>query len=80
MREAEIYGDPALFLLRQPIGIIARKRRDQRAFAVINMTGRGQDSVAGGIYCLLRAGRRLNSKVAFTGTSLPLTSRCGPKK
>ena len=77
MGEAKIDGDAALFLLGQAIGIVTRERLHQRALAVVDVTGRGEDGVAGVHYF---TDSRLNSKVAFTGTDLPFTSRCGPKK
>ena len=48
MSEAEVDGDAALFFLRQPVGVMPCERGDQRAFAVINMTGRGQDGMTDG--------------------------------
>ena len=77
MREAEVDGDAAQFLLRQTVGVAAGKRLHQRALAVVNMTGRGKNGVAGFHYFF---GSRLNSNLAFTGMCLPFTSKCGPKK
>ena len=45
VREAEVNRDAALFFLRQPIGINARQRLNQRAFAVVHMPGGGEDEV-----------------------------------
>ena len=46
MREAEIDRDPARLFLRQPIGVGAGERFDQRALAVINVPGGGEDESA----------------------------------
>ena len=77
MRKAKIDGDAAQFLLWQAVRVIAGKRFYQRALAVVNVTGSGEDGVAGGHRF---KGNRSNLNVAFTGTSFPFTSRCGPKK
>lgn len=45
MREAEIDGDASRFFLGQPIGIGASKRFDQRALAMIDVAGRGENEV-----------------------------------
>mgnify|MGYP003694321301 CR=1 FL=1 len=44
--EAEIDGDAAGFLLRQPIGIGAGQRLDQRGLAVVDVPGGADDDVA----------------------------------
>ena len=77
MREAKVDGDAALFFFREPIGVVAGQGLDQCTLAVVDVTGRRKYGVAGLHYLI---GNRLNSKVAFTGTDLPFTSRCGPKK
>ena len=43
MRKAEIDRDPARFFLRQPVGVGAGERLDQRRLAVIDMSGGGED-------------------------------------
>ena len=45
MGEAEVDGDAALFLLAQPVGIGAGQRQDERALAVIDMTGGADDDM-----------------------------------
>ena len=78
MREAEVDGDATLFLFRQAVGIAASECLHQRALAMVNMTGRRENGVAGSHQSF--PGSRLNLYVDFTGTSLPAISRCGPKK
>ena len=43
--EAEVDGDAALFLLAQPVGIGAGQRQDERALAMIDMTGGADDDM-----------------------------------
>ena len=39
VREAELDGDAARFLFLQPVGVGAGQRLDQRALAVVDVTG-----------------------------------------
>ena len=45
LREAKLNGDLSRFFFRQPIWINSRQRFDQRAFAVIDVTGSRENEV-----------------------------------
>ena len=45
--EAEVDRDAARLLFRQAVGIGARQRLDERALAVIDVTGGGDDEMVG---------------------------------
>ena len=55
VREAQVDGDAARFFFRQAIGVGAGERLDQRALAVIDVSGGGDDVV-------LRVGHRQSSQ------------------
>ena len=45
MRETEIEGDASRFFLGQSVWVGASERLDQRALAMVNMPGRGDDEM-----------------------------------
>ena len=46
-READVDGDSAGFLFRQPVGVDAGERLDERRLAVVDVAGGAEDQVAG---------------------------------
>ncbi len=46
-READVDGDAAFLLLRQPVAVDAGECLDERSLTVVDMTGRTENQIAG---------------------------------